>query len=93
MNTLNELKVQLKSLQEKYSDKYFIFIGPYEFKFLNELKILDDYVYKKIQPSDNLLMGINNLDIWFIKYTDISGMRTSKTIFPIQLSKVNLRDL
>lgn len=77
MKTFNELKDQLEALQVKYSDKYFIFIAPYDLKLTQELKIFDYNVYNKIQPSDNLLKDKNNLDIYFVEHKYISGMRNS----------------
>jgi|AntAceMinimDraft_17_1070374.scaffolds.fasta_scaffold04527_3 hypothetical protein len=81
INNLKELRSRLKELQKKYGQKYFIFIAPFELKECKKINIFDHYVYNKIQSPDFILKNQNNLDIYFVEYSNISSMRSSKPVF------------
>jgi hypothetical protein len=93
MKNFDELKNRLAQLQQKFGQKYFICIAPIDLKKCNELKIFENYVYKKTQPPDSILDKNEKLDIYFVEYKYISGMRSGQPLAFHRLSTTNIDTL
>ena len=93
MEIYDELKNKLLHFQQIFGQKYFIFIAPFELQKCEELKIFENYVYNKTQPPDSILDYNDKLDIYFVEYKYISGMKIAKPLAFHRLSTTNVDNL
>lgn len=93
MHKIENLKEDLKLLQTEFGQKYFIFIAPFDLPKCQELRIFEDYVYNKILPPDIILADIDQLDIYFVEYDKIPGMKEGRPLAFRRLSTTEKTNL
>lgn len=93
MTKYTKLNDNIPDLQNRFGDRYFIFIAPFDLIECKKLNIFNHYVYHQIQAPEEIFKQDMHLDIYFVNYEHISGMNISRPLTFNRLSETKLNSL